>query len=211
MIAGMVAAHADVAFVVMLAGPGLPGDQVLYTQAAQLFRGQGAPDAAITWDRSIRERVFAVLKAETSSASDAAARQKVLEDVSSLKPPGAPDGTAGRQLAEALFKQGSQPWFKFFLAYDPRADLAKVRCPVLAIGGERDVQVAASENLDQISRTLRSSGNADVTTQVMPGLNHLFQTAKTGLPSEYETIEETVSPGVLTLVSEWILKHVTSR
>lgn len=82
---------------------------------------------------------------------------------------------------------------------------------MLAVGGERDVQVAASEKLDQISRTLRSGGNTDVTTQVMPELNHLFQTAKTGLQSEYETIEETLSPGVFTLVSEWILKHVSSR
>lgn len=210
MLASMVAADSDAAFVVMLAGPGVPGEQLLYTQAAQLFRGQGVSEAVVAWDRLIREKAFAVLKAEPLNAPDSAARDKVLAEVDSLKPP-AGNPSAGRQLAQALFTQGSQPWFKFFLAYDPRPDLAKVRCPVLAIGGERDLQVTASENLDQIARALRSAGNSDVTTKVMPGLNHLFQTAKTGLPSEYETIEETLAPAVLTLVSDWIVKHIPNR
>jgi hypothetical protein len=198
------------AFIVMLAGTGVPGDQILYSQAASLFKAQGASDEAIAWDRSIRERVFAILKAETGAKPNLAAREKLLEEIGSAKPaaPGAPDGAAARQLAGALFK-ASQPWLQFFLAFDPRPTLMKVRCPVLAIGGDRDVQVPARENLMEIERALRAGGNKDVTTAELPGLNHLLQTSVTGTPNEYATIEETIAPAVLKLVSDWIAKRVS--
>ena len=78
---------------------------------------------------------------------------------------------------------------------------------MLAVGGERDVQVASRENLAQIERAVRASGNADVTTVAMPTLNHLLQTSTTGMPNEYATIEETISPAALQLVSDWIAKR----
>jgi hypothetical protein len=188
----------------------VPGDQILYSQAASLFKAQGASDEAIAWDRSIRERVFTILKAETGAKPNVAAREKLLEEIGSAKPvaPGAPDGAAARQLANGLFK-ASQPWLQFFLAFDPRPTLMKVRCPVLAIGGDRDVQVPARENLAEIERALRAGGNQAVTTGALPGLNHLLQTSITGMPGEYATIEETISPAVLKLVSDWIAKRIS--
>ena len=72
------------------------------------------------------------------------------------------------------------PWFRYFLTYDPRPALAKVRCPVLALIGEKDRQVPPKENLAQIESTLEAAGNSRVTVQELPGLNHLFQTCKTG-------------------------------
>jgi uncharacterized protein len=209
-LAAIVAAGApSPAFIVMLAGTGVPGDQILYSQAASLFKSQGASDEAIAWDRSIRERVFAILKSESGGAANVAAREKLLEEVGVAKPtaPGRPDGAAARQLADALFR-ASQPWLQFFLAFDPRPTLMKVGCPVLAIGGDRDVQVPAKENLVEIERALRAGGNKDVTTEVLPGLNHLLQSSATGLPNEYASIEETISPPVLKLVSAWIVKRV---
>jgi uncharacterized protein len=209
MLAAMVAASAgDIAFVVMLAGPGVPGDQILLSQASQLLRAQGATEAAMAWDRSLRERVFAVLKSEADGQPNHELRQKLLEDVGSVNgDPGVPNGAAARTMAEALFKAGSQPWLRFFLSFDPRPMLGKVHCPVLAIGGERDVQVSARENLAEIERAVRAGGNADVTTVTMPSLNHLLQTSTTGMPNEYATIEETISPAALQLVSDWIAKR----
>jgi pimeloyl-ACP methyl ester carboxylesterase len=212
MLAAMVAATSpDIAFIVMLAGPGLPGDQILLAQAAMLFRAQGATDATIAWDRSVRERVFAVLKAETDGKPDQARRQALLDEIGAAKPagPGLPDGAAARPLAEALLKAGSDPWLRFFLAFDPRPTLTKVRCPVLAVGGERDVQVGPRDNLPAIERAIRAGGNRDVTVVTMPGLNHLFQTSTSGMPSEYATIEETISPAVLKLVADWIAKQAS--
>jgi hypothetical protein len=78
---------------------------------------------------------------------------------------------------------------------------------VLAINGERDLQVPPEHNLAAIKNALQSSGNTRVTTMQLPGLNHLFQTAKTGLPSEYGEIQETVSPVALDVVANWILKQ----
>ena len=210
MLAAMAAASSpDVAFIVMLAGPGLPGDEILYAQAAMLFKASGVSDATIAWDRSVRERVFSELKAETDGRPNAGLRQKLLDDLASenAAAPGSPDGAAAHRLGEALLTAGSDPWLRFFLTYDPRPVLAKVRVPVLAVGGERDLQVAAAENLREIERTVRTGGNADVTTVLLPNLNHLLQTSASGLPNEYATIEETISPAALTLVTDWLLKR----
>jgi fermentation-respiration switch protein FrsA (DUF1100 family) len=98
-------------------------------------------------------------------------------------------------------------WFKYFLAYDPGPTLAKVKCPVLALNGEKDLQVPPRENLAEIEKALKAGGNADVTVKELPGLNHLFQTCKTGLPGEYGKIEETFTPAALDAISEWLLKR----
>ena len=100
----------------------------------------------------------------------------------------------------------TSPWFIKLLAYDPAAMLAQVDCPVLALNGKKDIVVACRENLEAIHAGLAAGGNTAVTTLALPDLNHLFQHCTTGLPAEYGTIEETMNPEVLTLVSEWILR-----
>ena len=98
------------------------------------------------------------------------------------------------------------PWFRYFLTYDPRPTLAKVKCPVLAINGEKDLQVPPRQNLPEIEKALKAGGNAAVTIREMPNLNHLFQTCKTGAPTEYAQIEETFAPAALQVVGEWVAK-----
>jgi fermentation-respiration switch protein FrsA (DUF1100 family) len=88
---------------------------------------------------------------------------------------------------------------------DPSIYWEKVKCPVLALDGEKDLQVAANENLPAIEKALKSSGNKSSKTVKMTGLNHLFQHCKTGLPAEYATIEETFSPEALKIIADWIL------
>jgi hypothetical protein len=104
----------------------------------------------------------------------------------------------------------SSPWFRYFLDYDPLPALGKVKCPVLALNGERDLQVIAKENLALIQKTLEDAGNKDVTTRELPQLNHLFQHAESGTPAEYGAIEETISPEVLQIIGDWIDKHTAS-
>jgi hypothetical protein len=101
----------------------------------------------------------------------------------------------------------SSPWFRFFLSYDPATALRQVKCPVLALNGSKDVQVSPSQNLPAIRKALEQAGNAHIETVELPGLNHLFQTAKTGAPDEYSTIEETIAPVVLQKIAAWILKQ----
>ncbi|MCB0258835.1 MAG: prolyl oligopeptidase family serine peptidase, partial [Calditrichaeota bacterium] len=99
------------------------------------------------------------------------------------------------------------PWFRYFLNYDPAPTLQKVACPVLALNGEKDLQVPPKENLDAIAAALKAGGNKDFTVQELSGLNHLFQTAETGAPSEYAHIEETFAPSAMALISDWIRKE----
>ncbi|HEX4406141.1 MAG TPA: alpha/beta hydrolase, partial [Polyangia bacterium] len=106
---------------------------------------------------------------------------------------------------DAQVKAMLSPWHRMFIALDPRSFLVQVRVPVLALDGEKDMQVEPSANLPEIKKAL--ARDADVTVRELPGLNHLFQTAKTGAPVEYGDIDETMSPAVLTLVSDWIARR----
>ena len=101
----------------------------------------------------------------------------------------------------------TSPWFRAFIKYDPRPVLKQVKCPVLAVNGELDIQVIPKENLAEIEKALKAGNNSDVTVKEFPKLNHLFQTAKTGMVGEYGQIEETFAPVVLETVTEWILKR----
>jgi len=112
---------------------------------------------------------------------------------------------------EAQLQSLLSPWLKFFLTYDPEPTLSKVKCPVLAINGEKDLQVPPRENLIVIEEALISGGNQDYTIKEIPNLNHLFQTAQTGLPSEYAKIEETISPVALKIISDWILEQTRDK
>ncbi|MDE0018850.1 MAG: alpha/beta hydrolase, partial [Candidatus Poribacteria bacterium] len=105
----------------------------------------------------------------------------------------------------ALAEQSLTPWMRYFLTFDPRPALEKIRVPVLALNGELDVQVDAEQNLTAIAEALEKGGNRNVTVHRLPEHNHLFQRAKTGLVNEYGTIEETISPPVLNLIQEWLL------
>jgi fermentation-respiration switch protein FrsA (DUF1100 family) len=83
----------------------------------------------------------------------------------------------------------------------------KVHVPVLAINGGKDLQVPPKEDLDGIEQALKDGGNRDYKVVLLPGLNHLFQTSRTGAPSEYAEIEETIAPIALQTVGDWIVAH----
>ena len=106
-----------------------------------------------------------------------------------------------------LVKQTATPWMRFFVLHDPAPVLARVRCPVLAIGAELDLQVLPDQNLPAIEAALTQGGNRDATVARLPGLNHLLQPAKTGLPAEYAQIEVTVAPVALDTITTWIQKR----
>lgn len=108
-------------------------------------------------------------------------------------------------------KQITTPWMKFFMKYDPASNLALVKCPVLAVNGEKDLQVSAQENLSAIENSLKKGGNKDIITKIYPNLNHLFQETKTGNPAEYQTIEQTFSPLVMEDFTKWIKNKVEEK
>jgi len=109
----------------------------------------------------------------------------------------------------AIVRQLNIRWLRYFLTYDPAQALRRVKCPVLALNGEKDLQVPPKQNLPVIRKALEAGGNKNFKVEELPGLNHLFQTAKTGSPAEYAEIEETMSPVVLEKVSSWITQLQT--
>lgn len=206
MIAPLVAASDPrVAFIVLLAGPGVPGDSILITQSLLVSRSAGMSDSMARDAQAAQRELMRAARTAPDSASLAATMRAVLARQLDRLPPeerrraGDLDALAGAQTA--LLRT---PWMRFFLSHDPRPVLARVRCPVLALNGEKDVQVSASQNLPEIRAALERGGNRDVTVKALPDLNHLFQTAGTGSVGEYAAIQETFAPGALEAISVWI-------
>jgi uncharacterized protein len=191
----------DVAFVVMLAGPAVPGDVTLDLQRGWAERAAGATDQAVADSKAHWDEAFVILK----SNKETGVAERELRALYNGLPA---DDRAQLEKAGGfapLARQLLSPWMRGFIALDPRPYLARVKVPVLALNGELDRQVLPRENLPEMKKALRH--DTDVTVREMPGLNHLFQTAKTGAVAEYAQIDETMSPGVLTLVSDWIGHH----
>lgn len=209
MIAPMVAAQSkDVAFIVMIAGPGLVGDRLLLMQNELLSQAGGLSEETRAQSRTVFTRIFAILKEEKdNAAADKKIRAALDQQLSQMTEAQKQAFAPIKAVIDAQIGMYVTPWFRYFLTYDPRPILMKVKGPVLAINGERDLQVPADENLAAIADALKAGGNKDHTVIKLPGLNHLLQTSKTGAVSEYRTIEETIAPAALETIANWILKH----
>jgi len=101
----------------------------------------------------------------------------------------------------------NSPGMRVLLTHDPAKILKLISCPVLVINGELDLQVPPQQNLPPIAAALAEGKAADFTIVKMPSLNHLLQTSVTGSVSEYGTIEETISPMALEMITTWLRRH----
>ena len=209
LIAPMVAVRdSGVAFLVLLAGTGVPGDSILKMQGRLLARAAGLSPEMIELSARSQSRMYAAVReGGDSTALRARLRQIGTEMWAGMTEEQRRASQMTPAALEASIAQISSPWFRYFLTYDPRPTLRRVRVPVLALNGSRDLQVPPTEDLAAIAAALREGGNRDVRILELPGLNHLFQTATTGSPAEYALIEETMSPAALNAVSSWILER----
>jgi pimeloyl-ACP methyl ester carboxylesterase len=193
-IAPMIAArNKDVAFIVMMAGTGVPGDQILVAQGEAIEIASGiSPEVAAKKATKEKELLALVETEKDETVLEKEMKEKMAGDV--------PEDQMSAQI-----KQVTSPWFRYFLTYDPAIALRKVKCPVLAINGALDKQVLPDQNLPAIRKALADNPHAEV--DELPSLNHLFQTAKTGSPAEYAQIEETISPLALDKMATWISRQ----
>ena len=195
------------AFLVMLAGPGVRGDQLLLMQNAALGRASGMTEAQIEAANAVNNELYSI----AMSQGDPAALHAQIVNALNLaidKASGLSQAQKEAQRAQVSVEadQLLTPWMRTFLALDPAEYLKQVTVPVLALDGTKDLQVPATENLAAIAKALKSGGDSAVTTVDFEGLNHLFQHATTGLPSEYGTIKEDFAPEALEAMGDWILK-----
>lgn len=210
MIASMAAAKSkDVAFIVLMASPGVKGEEVLYEQEALIARAFGVDEEQIERDCGLSKQMNTVVKNE----SDLTIAQQQLEDI--IAPLIAEFPEEWRQAVAGSMKKEvdlrNSKWFRYFLTYDPSTSLKQITVPVLALNGELDLQISPQQNLPVIGKALQEAGNDDYTTIELPKLNHMFQTCDTGSIIEYKKIEETISPIALNMMSDWILKRTIGK
>ena len=207
-IAPMVASRSkDVGFIVLLAGTGIRGDSLLLLQEELIYRASGMSEDKITETCNINSKIFKKIVSMEKHLS----LQEITEfmtadlkdDISKIIPEGMNTDDYINRFAISL----SSPWMQYFLRYDPAPALERVKCPVLAVNGNKDLQVPANVNLQAISNALKKGGNRKVTVKEYPNLNHLFQECTTGSPAEYAVIEQTFSPDVLNDLADWIEKQ----
>ncbi len=200
LIAPMVAAGSpDISFIVMIAGTGVNGEEILNLQSELMMRAGGVPEEMIKENVRTQKMMIDILKSTTDKE---AAKEKIKAALSNL-------GEDEMKQVQARLDSFITPWMRYFVTFDPKTALEKVRCPVLAIIGEMDLQVPPDQNLPEIKKALTAGSNKDFKTIELPGLNHLFQNCKTGSVAEYAQIEETISPKVLELISSWVLEHAS--
>ncbi len=198
--------NSDVAFIVLMAGPGLPLEQILYMQAELISRAMNAKEELISKQRSIQEAMFSIVKSEKNLKHAEQQVRKVLsEALKDMKEQGLP--IQSQNSLDTQIKMVLSPWFRDFISYDPKVALREVKCPVLALNGEKDLQVPPKENLAAIEQALQEGGNISYQIIELPNLNHLFQNAKTGAINEYAQIEETISPKALEVIGNWVIEQ----
>jgi pimeloyl-ACP methyl ester carboxylesterase len=194
------------AFLVMLAGPGVDGAAILKEQNTAIFRAAGTQGEVL--DAIVRTHA-ALVDAAVAGASEDDLRALAEAAVDAqVRAGGAAaamaEGEGRSQVIDGVVQQMRAPWMLRFMKLDPAPALRALRCPVLALFGERDLQVLPAQNEAPVAAALRDAG-VKATVRTMPGLNHLFQPARRGTLDEYATIDVTCDPAVLVLVGDWIL------
>lgn len=206
MIASIVASESDdVAFIILMAGPGLPGDSILYLQTELIYRAEGQSEEQIHEILDELREVYSILKSDI----DESEMKEILKSKYQQRFDKMSDEEKQRfgdlnTYMEMEIRIATSPWFRAFLKFDPRPILEKVKCPVLAVIGEKDLQVPPKENLPAIEDALKRGGNKNFKVTELPNLNHLFQTSQFGTISEYGIIEETMSPQALETMLNWL-------
>jgi hypothetical protein len=210
MIAPIIASKSkDVDFIVLLAGTGVTGEEILLLQQELIGRVSGISEKDLLRSKNTNKGAFEIVKKATSQEEMIKELtfyfEKIIKETPETEKP---KEVKEEEYVKMMVDELSNPWMQFFIKYNPAVSLNKVKCPVLAINGEKDLQVPAKINLEAIKKALDKGKNKKSTVMELPNLNHLFQECKSGSPEEYATIEETFSPKALEVVKNWIQNQV---
>ncbi len=202
MIAPMIAArNKNVGFLVLLAGTGVRGDQIILTQSVLIGQANGIPTEELLKGKEVNKGAFDLV---LDTLKNDSLEQVLTRYFYALDNSDTLEGITVEQMVNKNVQTLINPQIKYFIRYDPEPALTKLSCPVLALNGARDLQVEPEENIEAIRKALEAGGNTQLTTKIFPRLNHLFQECKTGSINEYGVIEQTLSPDVLQEISQWI-------
>ncbi|PKP38391.1 MAG: alpha/beta hydrolase [Bacteroidetes bacterium HGW-Bacteroidetes-14] len=193
----------ELGFIILMAGPGVSGAQIIISQQRLIGERSGADKATLDEYESITRDLYKLIETEKDNPD---IKVKLMDFFSKNAP------EASEKQLEAQIAAVAYPWMITFVTHDPSETLTKLTLPVLAINGTNDLQVPYRENLGKIRSSLLKAHNnneasfsKNVEIIEYDGLNHLFQHSETGLPAEYGKIEETISPDVLEKMASWII------
>jgi pimeloyl-ACP methyl ester carboxylesterase len=207
LVAALAAARSPApAFVCLLATPALPGDRILALQNDRILLAMGATAEAAAVNRKLQQSLIEAVRGGVTDPGEIRSRFDKIVAETPEEQRAAAAALAGR--AETQLEAALTPWFRFFLTYDPRPALERLRVPVLAIAGANDLQVPPRENLPELVKALEAAGNPNYRVIKLPGLNHLMQPSESGSPAEYSRIEQTIAVEVLELIRFWISEIV---
>lgn len=222
LIAPMVANQVDVAALVLLAAPAVPGAEILVEQLERILRASNASEADVAAARQMQERAMALLREE--NVDEEALRRLLREQVrmqvlgdAAENDDGASDDAENdtasmidEQLEQAM-QQAASPWMRYFIRYDPRPALEQLAVPSLALFGSLDLQVWHEQNAPVMRAITEPAGDGHappIEIRVYDGLNHLFQPATTGSIAEYGRIETTIDEQVLADIAAWLAEQL---
>lgn len=208
----------DIAFIVSLAGPGVPGIEIFLSQQEHALKKIIQDQTTIDLSQSLNRIIFSDLIANPQQKAEVIYSRRLKEWVS-----GQDSNTVKKMMPTFKSEQDLEPdsltkavgrmnlpWYRYFMASDPGKLIGQVRCPMLILNGEKDMQVYCDLNMDGLEKSCREAGKTNVEFRRFPGLNHLFQHCETGEPDEYGSIDETFAPEALDLIAEWIGKTTGS-
>jgi hypothetical protein len=209
MIAPIVASeNAAVDFIVLLAGPGIAIDELLLLQQDKIGEAEGMPEASRKKMAKMAKDLFAYIETNdnlptdqlTAGLTELLSKHYANFTEEEQQMVGTKDNFINQQIGML-----TSDWYLYFMRFSPDHFLSKVKCPVLAVNGEFDLQVTPKENLEGIAKSLKRAKNKNVTIHEFKGLNHLFQQTKTGAPSEYGALDETFNEEAMQFISKWII------
>ena len=205
MIAPYLASHSkEVAWVVLLAAPATKGQDTLLAQSELIARASGLTEPEIAASLAFDRNAYDMVRGEKDPAL-LTEKLKAFVKTSGL------DGVMPPAVLEPQLRMLTSPWFSFFLDYDPLPSLQNTKCPVLALYGQKDLQVPAKRNLLLLQKALSDADNTQSDIRQLADLNHLFQHAYSGSPAEYGAIEETFSPQALQIIGDWLQPRIAIK
>lgn len=207
MVAQIVAANysENISFVIMLAGVGIPGDELILLQSEKIALSEGIAETKIQNSLTNQKKIISLLK---SNKANQEIEKEIRDIIYALFDNSYIENEKANfeKMIDNQIRILTSQWYRTFLKFNPTEFLQKIKCPVLALNGEKDVQVPARENLEAIKNSLIKSGNTNITILELKGLNHLFQNCETGSISEYGKIEQTISQSALDSILNWLIK-----
>jgi len=207
MIAPMVAGkNKKVGFIISMAGPGVNINELMVKQTFDAVKSYGVTDENAREKANYNQKIYNFI---TNYKGDSLAKEFRTFIQSELPEPDEFKEMTAEMKQSTIDQQisaATSPWFVYFLKFKPQAYISKLKIPVLALNGNKDVQVYAKDNLAGWEKSLKKAGNKNYEVVELAGLNHLFQEAKTGSVTEYAEIEQTISPKALDVITTWILK-----